>query len=162
VDIVSAFQKVSTGTDQPHNTGEHASLIVGKRLDGSPISIDPRDSGRPTVLYVFTPQCVWCTKNLAGLKALEAEAKGGRIRLIGLALDRKNLAEYVNANGLEFPIVMEPTIQTSRDYSLGATPMTFLVGSGGLVEAVWQGAYSQATCDDIEKHLGLRLPAVVG
>src|SRR5260221_312572 len=54
---------------------------------------------KPTVLYVFTPQCGWCKKNLDNLKHMIAK-KGDEYRFIGLSLTKEGLPEYVGASGL--------------------------------------------------------------
>src|SRR5258708_1050173 len=38
--------------------------ITAKRLGGQQEVISYRDTNQSTVLYVFTPPCTWCTRNM--------------------------------------------------------------------------------------------------
>src|SRR5712671_893418 len=44
--------------------------ITANRVDGTRETITYVGSDRPTVLYVFTPECKWCARNLDNLRTL--------------------------------------------------------------------------------------------
>src|SRR5689334_7588172 len=77
--------------------------IAAKGLDGRSATISYGPNELPTILYVFTPACGWCRKNLQNIKAL-AEGTKGKYRVIGLSLSSDNLQEYVTKSDLTFPI----------------------------------------------------------
>src|SRR5215470_3734953 len=56
--------------------------ISAKRFGGTRETITYADSNRPTVLYIFTPQCKWCSRNLDNLKTL-IDQRGKDYRFIG-------------------------------------------------------------------------------
>jgi len=53
--------------DQMLRVGTTVPLITAKRLGGGNETISYSGSDRPTVLYVFTPQCIWCQRKRGGL-----------------------------------------------------------------------------------------------
>ena len=113
----------------------------------------------PTVLYVFTPECSWCTRNLPNLKALAA-ASGARFRIVGLSLSVQGLAPYVANHDLTFPVYMSPSQETVRAYMLGPTPTTIVIGADATIMHVWKGAYDGAIKSQVESALRVRLPGL--
>ncbi len=95
------------------NPGERARPLTVKSTDGLQQLISMDGSELPTVLYVFTPPCEWCERNLPNVAAL-AEGAAGRYRLIGLSLDRNKLNDYLAARSLTFPVFMEPDHVSDR------------------------------------------------
>jgi hypothetical protein len=82
-----------------HYIREGGKLQVGTLVDavavqsegGTHAKLTFESTPLPTVIYVYSPTCGWCEKNLPGIKHL---AKGieGRVNVIGLSLDDKDLA----------------------------------------------------------------------
>jgi peroxiredoxin len=157
---VAAFDRL-TYTRQGYrvNPGEEALPLHVKRLDGSPSVVSMQEMDVPTILYVFTPECEWCERNIRNIQVL-AEHAPGRYRLIGLSLDRRDVDAYVAFNSFTFPVFIEPNLETSRNYGLGATPMTFLVSKDGHVDTIWIGAYTASIIEDIRARLGVELPGM--
>ena len=139
--------------------GDEAPELAAKRLDGSPVVIDPKASKLPTVIYVFSPRCSWCDRNLENVKAL-ARASTGHFAFVGLALRSTDLQNYLAESDLGFEVFMEPTWRTLVDYGLGATPTTIIVTPRGRIQAVWQGAYIDRTAREIEAFFDIRLPGL--
>jgi hypothetical protein len=54
-------------------------------LDGQPEVISYHETNQATVLYVFTPTCIWCARNLNNLKTLLAN-DSDHYRSIALSL----------------------------------------------------------------------------
>src|SRR4051812_2455743 len=61
-------------------------------LDGRSATISYEDT--PTVLYIFSPTCPWCRRNLPNVRKLFADA-GTRYRFVGLSLEENGAAAYV-------------------------------------------------------------------
>ena len=61
--------------------------IVGLN-DGKTQTLHFHETSLPTVIYVFTPQCGWCKKNLPNLHAL-IDGSTGRYQLVGISLSRR-------------------------------------------------------------------------
>jgi hypothetical protein len=66
--------------------------IIGLTPDGQSQTLHFGQATVPTVLYVFTPQCGWCKKNLPDLHAL-IDASGSRYQLVGISLTTQDLKD---------------------------------------------------------------------
>src|SRR6267154_3959866 len=106
--------------------------IVAKRFGGQQEVISYQSTNQPTVLYVFTPPCSWCARNMDNLKAL-VDQENGRYRFIGLSLSNEGLAEYVAKNDLNLRIYSGLSDETKRAYKLSGTPETIAVSTEGKV-----------------------------
>jgi peroxiredoxin len=140
--------------------GSRVPGIVARAIDGSTHSINFGDGDQPTVLYVFTPQCGWCRKNLENLRALIRQS-GSRYRIIGISLTRKDLKDYVDAEHLTFPVYTDLPDGTTAIYKLGGTPETIVISKDSKVQKVWVGAYQEGVKKNIEEYLGVSLPQTV-
>src|SRR5260370_15606139 len=78
---------------------------------------------KPTVLYIFTPPCGWCARNIDNFKTLVDKVRGG-YRFIGLSLSNEGLPEYVGKNELMLPVYSGLSPETLKTYKLGSTPQT--------------------------------------
>jgi len=133
--------------------------IVGKDVQGRPASIIYNESPVPTVLYFFSPDCGWCTRNLPNLKAL-AENSHGKYRLIGISLSVEKLQDYILENNLDLPILCEIPSSLKATYKLGGTPETIVVSPDGQVLKTWSGAYNGLLRGRIEDYFGIHLPGI--
>ncbi len=140
--------------------------ITATGLDGArtTIAYDPKQDGRLTVLYVFTPQCVWCARNLANLKALLTAKQGAPdVRFVGLSLAPDSVGAYVAQQGLTplLPVVVTRlSAATMSAYHLGGTPQTVVISPEGRVVKNWSGAWTQKTQAEIEAFFHVTLPGL--
>src|SRR6185295_776335 len=51
-------------------TGTRATNLHAEELDGKKIVIDWAQTSKPSVLYVFSPSCVWCQRNEDNLETI--------------------------------------------------------------------------------------------
>lgn len=135
--------------------------LKGKHLDGSEAVVEFRKPGVPTLLYVMSPSCSWCTRNLNNLRALIDQSKN-KYRVVAISVTADGLTEYAAKNRLTGPqveLVFNVSEDVLRTQALTSTPQTLLVSPEGKLIKRWQGAYvvSQA---EIEKTLGVQLPGV--
>jgi peroxiredoxin len=131
--------------------------LVGLAGDGSPAVLHYDDVSVPTVLYVFTPQCGWCKKNVTNLQAL-IDQSAGRYRIAGVSLTRQDLDSYIKSQNLHLPVYSDVRADIRAVYGLGGTPETIVVSPQSKVLGVWMGAYEPNTRVEIEKFLRIRLP----
>ena len=146
-------------SEQTLNEGVILPPITATALDGSVAVIRFDSVAVPTVLYVFTPPCGWCTRNLPAAKAL-AESVKGRYRVLGLSLSSDGLQKYLSDSGLSFPVYADISMSTRSAYHLGGTPDTIVVSSDGTVMKHWQGAYVGSTKKAMESYFNVTLPPV--
>ncbi len=109
----------------------------------------------PTIVYIFSPDCSWCTRNLSNIKILLAQTKD-KYRFIGLSLDSKGLQEYIAQHQLDFSIYTNLTEDTALAYK-GGTPRTFVVSDDGVILKSWFGAYNGENRKEVEDYFKIRL-----
>jgi peroxiredoxin len=135
--------------------------ITGLTREGRTETLRFQETGLPTVLYVFTPQCGWCKKNLPNLHAL-MDGSGGRYRLVGVSLTRQDLKEYLEKEKLSIPVYADIKPEVRAAYQMGGTPETIVISPDNKVMRVWHGAYENGVAQEIEEFLQIHLPGCCG
>lgn len=138
------------------NEGEVVPLFEAKDLFGKSIVLNFSESTQPTVLYVFTPQCHWCSENLENIKALTKEIRG-KYRLVGLSLNKDGLDEYLQKTKLDFPVYTDVSSNTKSAYKFGGTPQTLVISSEGKVIKNWIGVYTDDVGAEIADYFKITL-----
>ena len=133
--------------------------ITAKRLGGEKEAISYEGTNQPTVLYVFTPPCSWCARNIDNLKTL-LDQERGRYRFIGLSLSDETLSEYVAKNDLKLPVYSSLSPETLKTYKLGSTPQTIVISPEGKVLQDWTGAYVGEQKSQVEAFFHVTLPGI--
>jgi hypothetical protein len=117
------------------------------------------DFPEPTVIYVFTPTCSWCARNLANFKVL-VSAVESRFHIVGLSLAEQGTSEYVNQVHFRFPIYTAASPEFSRALHLDVTPQTIVISRAGVVIANWLGAWSGVQQSQVESYFRVRMPGL--
>jgi hypothetical protein len=144
--------RLSASSSQPPQPtltaiGDTVPLVDGLRVDGTRAKVDFQDL-RPTLIYYFSPTCIWCDKNAAQVKHL-IEQVGDRYKVIAVAATRVT-AEEATEKGLKPELVISQVpVSTLKKAHLAVTPMTLLVAPGGEVSGVWSGAFTKSTVSEI-------------
>ena len=138
--------------------GELVRPIEAKRLGGqTEILSFPETTS--TVLYIFTPGCQWCARNLNNFKALY-EAPSTAYHFVGVSLTDQGLSEYVTKNGLTVPVYYGLSLETMRRYRLGSTPQTIVISPEGKILEDWTGAFVGEQAAQIEDFFHIKLPGL--
>ena len=103
--------------------GDKVPAITARDPEGRTAVLDYAGTDLPTVLFVITPKCGWCTKNIMNMRTLAASASD-RYRFVGLSLESDKLVDYVTRNQLEFPVYTDLPLVPMKQYKLGGTPQT--------------------------------------
>ena len=140
--------------------GDRVPSFTAKDPRGQTAVMDYGGTDLPTVVFVITPTCGWCTKNMMNVRTL-AEKAGKRYRFVAFSLSPNNLADYVAKHQLQFPVYTDLPLVPIRDYKLGGTPETFVVSPEGEVLKVWSGAFADDLQKDVESYFGVTLPGLV-
>jgi peroxiredoxin len=140
--------------------GESVPPLKGKDLYGNPAEITYPGNGPATILYVFSPDCEWCTRNMENIKTLTSHIKSD-FRFIGVSLSKNNLRDYLAKYALEFPVYCDLTFEVLSAYKLGGTPRTMVVSNEGKVVKTWFGAYVGNLKGEVEEYFHVSLPGVV-
>ncbi len=130
-----------------------------ERFGGQREQIAFSSERRPTLIYVFSPTCAWCARNLDNLKTV-LSAAGSTHRVIGLSLS-PDVEDYVKETQLAFPVYVNPSKDMFEAYGLGPTPLTLVVSPEGRVVKSWVGAYAGAMRKEVESYFGVQLPGMV-
>ncbi len=142
------------------NAGDKVPLITAKDPQGRVVVFDYRVNKLPTVVFVITPTCKWCTKNIMNMRTLVAKASD-RFQFVGFSLSSNKLYEYVTQNKLDFPMYTDLPLISASEYKLGGTPQTIVVSSGGEVLKVWTGAFAEEMQKEVEEYFGVSLPGLM-
>lgn len=140
--------------------GDKVPPLTARDPQGNIAVFDYRTNQLPTVVFVISPTCGWCTKNIMNMRAL-AEKAGDRFQFVGFSLSSKNLHDYVTQNKLNFPMYTDLPLNPTSDYKLGGTPQTIVVSPSGEVMKVWSGAFADTLQRDIEAYFGVSLPGLM-
>lgn len=159
-EVIHFKQKaMGTATEPKLEIGALVPPVNAKRLRGEPLSISYEGDGLPTILYIFSPHCVWCSHNLENVKAL-AKATEGKYRFIALSLIDDGVQDYVTKNAINFTVGEGISSETRVDYLLGKTPQTIVVSADGRVQKNWIGAYDASTAKQVEEYFNVTLPGL--
>jgi len=133
--------------------------IAVKRIGGEVDVISYQGTNLPTVLYIFTPPCSWCARNMDNFKTL-VEKESGQYRVLGISLTQEGLAEYVAKNDLKLPVYFGLSPDTLKTYKLGSTPQTIVISPEGKVLQDWLGAYVGNQKSQVEAFFHVSLPGL--
>jgi len=108
----------------PHKVapGTRVEPITASSLDGVVQTISYRDTDKPTILYILSPDCIWCERNRENIAKLSE--LGDRFRFIGLSLTESGLKEYVEKQHFKFPVYTRVAAEAVTSLGLGTTPQT--------------------------------------
>lgn len=79
--------------------GDTLPSILARDPQGQTAVLDYSATQLPTVVFIITPDCGWCTKNIMNMRTLVKNASN-RYRFVGLSLSS---SDYVKEYKLEFP-----------------------------------------------------------
>jgi hypothetical protein len=127
-------------------TGAKSSI----KLHGSPV---------PTVLYVLSPACVWCARNLDNIRRL-ADQRSNAYHFIGLSITSVNLTEYLQSTKLPFDVSVVDQSTLPKTIRFDSTPQMILINSTGRVSKVWTGALDGDRKTQAEEFFHLKLPGL--
>lgn len=133
--------------------------ITATDLAGDRKIIDYRNYDKPTVIYVFSPSCVWCARNTKNINAL-ASRKAEAFHFISLSLSEVGLMDYLNSHHLDFAIYKDIASESLQMLGLGATPQTIVVSRDGRILKNWIGAFGPESQPEIEEFFGIQLPGL--
>jgi peroxiredoxin len=128
-------------------------------LDGKHFSIDYTSVSKPMILYVFSPDCHWCERNLQNIKYLYENTKN-QYNFVGLSIEKESVAKYKEEKDIPFPIFYNPSESNKLEYNFRSSPSTYVISSEGQVLGFWSGAFGNETQKNIESYFGMTLPGL--
>ena len=155
------FMKAEMTEARELRTGEAIPVLRVTDINNRALEIRCDETDRPTILYIFTPTCVWCTRNLNNIREIYSKARG-RYRILGLSLSEEGLASYAAQHSINFPLYKNPSADGDLIKRLGGTPRTLIVSPDGKLIENWFGAYTGSLKTRVEEYFGFTLPGVAG
>jgi|GEM_PF-3627179 len=125
--------------------------------DGSKTELQFGSNELPTIVYVLSPTCKWCQRNLQMIDALVTQLHG-RYRVIGISNTPIGLQDYIHKISPPFPIYYPDPNYTNATITTDITPRTLLFSSSGSFIQGWNGAYINQTKSDIAMFFKVSLP----
>jgi peroxiredoxin len=117
------------------------------------VSGESRES-RPILLFIFSPTCSVCTRNIPIWKDLFDEAKTRSVEVIGISvLDTVRTAQYVNQHQLPWDVFCTAGWDGVRALRVERIPMTLLIGGSGAVTEAMRGMLSDEQRETVVKFL---------
>jgi hypothetical protein len=126
--------------------------------DNEPTTLNWDSAAPATVLYVFSPDCVWCARNANSIRVLTEKAPA--YRYIGISIKADGLDNYLDHSGRFFPVYVLPLRSAIKVLHITATPETIVMSSKGIVQKVWFGAYGGRIQSEIQNTFGVILPGL--
>ena len=139
--------------------GAKAPEFSAYELDGQKRLLNYAEANVPTVLYVFTPDCHWCARNLENIRSV-VDAAGDRFRFLGVSLSGEDLPAYLSQNKLPFHVYQTPSEDVRIAYGFNSTPSTIVISPSGSVLQYWKGAYSEDLATEVEGYFQVKLPGL--
>lgn len=139
--------------------GAKAPEFSAYELDGQKRLLNYAEASIPTVLYVFTPDCHWCERNLDNIRSV-VNAAGDRFRFLGVSLSGEDLPTYLSQNKLPFHVYQTPSEDVRIAYGFNSTPSTIVISPSGSVLQYWKGAYNEDLAKEVEGYFQVKLPGL--
>ena len=156
------FSKVVVSSALELIPGELITHIAGATPNGEPVALK-WPSEKPTLLYVITPTCPWCTRNAANFDAIVRE-KADEYQIVLVSLTMQGFREYwealrLNWTGQAVLPIGDLAQDTLNSLKIVGTPELILISPAGMVEKVWTGAFMNSR-EEIERLLRVSLPGI--
>ena len=139
--------------------GDKVPPIAAKTLAGRAQRIEYSAAEMPSVLYVFSPDCPWCLRNVDNVKHLVA-ATQDRFRFVGISTRVEGLVPYLEETGLELPVYSVAADKDAPAFLMAGVPQTLVVSADGEVLQSWRGAYAAGIQEEVEDFFGVELPGL--
>jgi len=115
--------------------GDKAPRLVARSLEGDMVTVRWTDQ-RVTLVNLWATWCIPCRDEMPELEKLQQEWQEQGLRVIGLAVDGKNVdgvRAMVEHLGVTYAILLSDTRLTSTWGGAGALPTSYLVDSQGRI-----------------------------
>ena len=144
-----ANRSSATGRSGMTRVGKPAPDFAMRLLDagqtGSPERNEFRLSdheGTPVVINFWASWCPPCRQESPGFERLWRRYRDSGIQFVGVDIQDEvaDAEAYVREFGLTFPNGLDPDGKITIEYGVIGLPVTFFIGSSGIVEGRWVGA----------------------
>lgn len=110
---------------------------------------------RDTLVYVFSPHCMWCSRNNENLQALASSIKQ-KYKLVGLSLQNQDLVTFLAHHPMPCEVLVLASPDDAKSLNLGGTPQMLLVAPSGKVVHRWIGAWTGSNANSVQAFFGVK------
>lgn len=139
--------------------GDRVPPVEGNSREGGSVRVEYGTDARPTVLYVVTATCAWCSRNAENFASIVRQKQQSH-RFVVVALHREKLDQLASTMPEGVDLLAEVSEQTKQQYYLGGTPQTIVVSSRGVIVKSWLGAYNDRIGREVADYFDVRLPGL--
>lgn len=129
--------------------GEVMPPLAGYSLSGMPESISYGD-GRPTVLFVFTSGCVFCSQAWSQWQDLTSMSDPSKVHFVFVNVGGGVDTNFLRAHGVsEADLINQVNPRDLVAYNIATAPETIVVDGRGQMINAWAGPLSPAALDQL-------------
>ena len=110
--------------------------IRGSLLDGTPVTLAGM-RGKPVLVHFWATWCPIC-----GLEQDSIDAIAADHAVLTVAIDEgpaEDIRRYLQAAGVDYPVLHDPGNDIARDYAIRGVPMSFILDPAGNIRFVERG-----------------------
>ncbi len=94
---------------------------------------------KPTLLFIFTTSCPYCSQNIPNWKKIYEENKND-YDVIGIGADELDkVKDYVYKNALPYEIFVPANIEFRKRYKISGVPQTIIIDTTSIIKKFWLG-----------------------
>jgi cytochrome c biogenesis protein CcmG, thiol:disulfide interchange protein DsbE len=101
-------------------------------------------SGKVVLLNFWATWCPPCTAEMPALNRLYLETKDRGFEILAVSTDRsvRDVHKFLEKNRVDFPILFDGNLATSKLYKVFSMPTTFLIDRDGVIVEKFYGEYN--------------------
>lgn len=129
--------------------GNIAADFTLENLEGQQVSLSDY-RGQKLILNFWSTECPSCREEMPNLNQFYLERKEENITVVGVNIgeSQKKVAEFMEAGGYEFPMLLDQQQEVSYQYGIIYIPSTFFINEAGVIEEIHVG---YITVNDLNK-----------
>lgn len=132
--------------------GEKIEAMNVLDLEGNQKMIALENTGKKTLLFVFTTTCPSCAKNLPYWRDIISVVDGAKTEILGISThDIGQTKAYQREHDLSWPVTSTTDSTFIKKYKVNAVPQTILIDEHGKVQQVWLGLLTVEQVKQIKK-----------
>ena len=149
-----ANRSAATGRSGMTRVGKPTPEFAMQLLDGGEFRLSDHE-GDALVINFWASWCPPCRQESPGFERQWRRYRDTGIQFVGVDIqdDVSDAEAYVREFGLTFPNGLDPDGKITIDYGVIGLPVTFFVGSSGIVEGRWVGAIPEDKLEEWVKTL---------
>ncbi|MCX7667679.1 MAG: TlpA family protein disulfide reductase [Atribacterota bacterium] len=101
-------------------------------------------AGRPIILVFFSPRCGDCKEEMPYLKELYSIHQEQGLIMVGVGIrNKKDIEDFVQEQGVPFPVVVDETLEVSKSFGVFFLPHVVFFDKQGKITYSKAGKISQ-------------------